>query len=108
MVQIFVGKKKKKTCVLIFYMFFFFFWESNLYVDKLFWKLRGKWSNFVGNVLVGFRVIFLPDCSLILSLLKHRGVWVFLNQKNEDPKQKKPPNLIFMIYYYNICTRKIR
>ena len=32
------------------------------------------------------RVIFLPNCPLVLSLLKYRGVGVFLNKKNEDPK----------------------
>ena len=30
---------------------------------------------------MGVRVVFLLDCSLILSLLKHRGVGAFLNQK---------------------------
>ena len=80
MVQIFVGKKKKNLCFNFLYVIFFF-WESNLYVNKSIWKLRGKWSNFVGNILVGFRVVFLPDCSLILSLLKYRGVRAFLNPK---------------------------
>ena len=27
--------------------------------------------------------------ALVLSLLKHKSVWVFLNQKNKDPKQRK-------------------
>ena len=35
------------------------------------------------------RVVFLSDCPLILSLLKHRGVDAFLNKKNEDPKYVK-------------------
>ena len=30
-------------------------------------------------MLVGVRVAFLPDCSLILSLLKYKGLKVFLN-----------------------------
>ena len=30
---------------------------------------------------MGVRVVFLPNCSLILFLLKHRGVWAFLNKK---------------------------
>ena len=34
-------------------------------------------SYFLGNILVGIRVIFLPDCPLILSLLKYRGVGNF-------------------------------
>ena len=39
---------------------------------------------------MGVRVIFLPDCVLVLSLLKRRGVEAFLNQKNKGPKQGKP------------------
>ena len=42
---------------------------------------------------MGVGVVFLPNYPLILSLLKHRGVVAFLNQKkkkNEDPKQEKP------------------
>ena len=31
------------------------------------------------HVLVGVRVAFLPECPLVLFLLKHRGVWAFLN-----------------------------
>ena len=45
---------------------------------------------FLGNVLVGVRVVFLPDYPLVLSVLKHRGVVAFLNKKNEDPKWRKP------------------
>ena len=48
-------------------------------MDKAIWKLTGEWSYFLGNVLVGVRVAFLPDYPLILSLLKHRGVRAFLN-----------------------------
>ena len=36
------------------------------------------------------RIVFLPDYPLILFLLKHKGVRVFLNQKNEESKQEKP------------------
>ena len=39
---------------------------------------------------MGVKVVFLLDCPLVLSLLKHRGVEAFLNQKNEDVKQGKP------------------
>ena len=35
----------------------------------------------LGNVLVGIRIVFLPDYSLILSLLKYRGVRAFLKKK---------------------------
>ena len=67
-------------------------------MDKVIWKLigelkkklTGKWSYFLGNVLVGVRVIFLPDCYLVLFLLKHRGIEAFLNKKNEDSKEGKP------------------
>ena len=48
-------------------------------MNKSIWKITGEWSYFLGNVLVEVRVVFLPDCPLVLSLLKHRGVGVFLN-----------------------------
>ena len=32
---------------------------------------------------MGVKVVFLPYCPLVLSLLKHRGVGAFLNQQNE-------------------------
>ena len=48
-------------------------------MDKIIWKLTENLSYFLGNILVGVRVAFLPDCPLILSLVKYRGVWVFLN-----------------------------
>ena len=48
-------------------------------MDKVIWKITREKSYFVGNVLVGVRVAFLPECPLILSLLKHRGVEAFLN-----------------------------
>ena len=48
-------------------------------MDKTIWKLTGNLSYFLGNILVGVRVVFLPDCPLILSLLKYKGVRVFLN-----------------------------
>ena len=48
------------------------------------------WFYFLGHFLVYIRVVFLPDCLLILSLLKHKNVSIFLNKKNEDLKQVKP------------------
>ena len=48
-------------------------------MDKAIWKLIGNLSYFLGNVFVGVRVVFLPNCPLILSLLKHKGVGAFLN-----------------------------
>ena len=59
-------------------------------MNKSVWKLIREWSYFLGNVLVGVRIVFLPDCPLVLFLLKHRGVGVFLNQKNKESKQGKP------------------
>ena len=38
---------------------------------------------------MGVRVALLPDCPLVLFLLKHKSVRAFLNQKNEEPKQEK-------------------
>ena len=46
-------------------------------MDKSIWKSTGEWSYFLSNVLVEVRVVFLPDCPLILSLLKHRDVGAF-------------------------------
>ena len=39
-------------------------------------------SNFIGNVLVQVRHVFLSDYPLVLFLLKPRDVGVFWNQKN--------------------------
>ena len=49
-------------------------------MNKEIWKSIGEWPYFLGNILVGVRVVFLPDYPLVLSLLKHRGVRAFLNQ----------------------------
>ena len=43
-------------------------------MDKSILKSTGEWPYFLGNVLVEIWVVFLPDCPLILSLLKHRDV----------------------------------
>ena len=51
-------------------------------MNKEIWKLTGEWPYFLGNILLGVSIVFLPNCPLILPLLKHRDVWVFLNQKN--------------------------
>ena len=45
---------------------------------------------FLGNFLVGVRVVFLSNCHLVLSLLKHNGVGVFLNKKKRIPSNGKP------------------
>ena len=52
-------------------------------MDKVIWKSIGEWSYFLDNILVGVRVVFLSDRHLVLSLLNHRGVGVFLNQKKK-------------------------
>ena len=41
---------------------------------------------------MGVEVVFLPDCSLVLSLLKHRGVRTFLNKKMRNPNKRNPLN----------------
>ena len=64
--------------------FFFFFWVIK--DDKTIWKSTREQSYFLDNVLVGVKVVFLPDCPLVLSLLKHKGVGAFFNKKNEDSK----------------------
>ena len=46
-------------------------------MDKSIWKSTGEWPYFLGNVLVEVRVVFLPNCPLILSLLKHGDVGAF-------------------------------
>ena len=46
-------------------------------MDKSIWKSTGEWPYFLGNVLVKVIVVFLPDCPLILSLLKYRDVGAF-------------------------------
>ena len=51
------------------------------------------------------RVVFLPDCPLILSPHKHRSVWVFLNQKNEEYKQVSPLNSSIDIYKVKYITQ---
>ena len=58
-------------------------------MTEVIWKLTGEWPYFLGNILIGVRVVSLLDCPFVLSLLKHRSVGVFLNQKNEDPKHEK-------------------
>ena len=45
------------------------------------------WPYFLGNVLVGVKVIFLLNCPLVLSLHKHKGVRVFFNQKMRIPNR---------------------
>ena len=47
---------------------------------------------FLGNILVGVRVVFLPNCPLVLSLLKHRGVGIFLNKKMRIPNNESSLN----------------
>ena len=38
---------------------------------------------------MGFRVVFLPDCHLVLSLFKDRVVGAFLNQKKRGSQTRK-------------------
>ena len=53
----------------------------------------GEWPYFFGNVLVRVRVVFLPNCPLVLSLLKHRSIGAFFNQKKKrNPNKENPLN----------------
>ena len=49
---------------------------------KLFIILTGECPYFLDNVLMRAKIIFLPNCFLALSLLKHRSVRHF------EPKNK--------------------
>ena len=65
---------------MIFILFYFKFYIYNFYFENLIYKwITEKWSYFLGNVLMGVRVVFLPNCPIVLFLLKHRGIWAFLN-----------------------------
>ena len=62
----------------------FLFYIYNFYFENLiykwinqFEKLTGEWPYFLGNILVEVKVVFLLDCPLVLSLLKHRDVGTF-------------------------------
>ena len=48
-------------------------------MDKVIWKLTEKWFYFLGNILEWVRVAFLPDCPVVLSILKHIGIGALLN-----------------------------
>ena len=61
-------------------------------MDKTIWKSIEEWPYFLGNVLVGVKVVFLPDCPLVLSLLKHKGVGAFFNKKMRIPNRENPLN----------------
>ena len=58
---------------------YFFFLRMNLIYKWTILKFIKEYSYFLGNILVGVRVVFLSNCPLILSLLKHKGIGVFLN-----------------------------
>ena len=45
--------------------------------------LNRKYSYFVGNIYAIFKRNSFTKLSLVLSLLKHRNVWVFWNQKKK-------------------------
>ena len=52
-------------------------------MNKAIWNSTEEWFYFLGNILVGVKVVFLLDCFLVLFLLKDKGVWAFLNQKKK-------------------------
>ena len=39
---------------------------------------------------MGVRVAFLPDCLLVLFLLRHKGIGAIFELINEESKQGKP------------------
>ena len=42
---------------------------------------------------MGVRVVFLPNCPLILSPLKYKDIWAFFNQKKKrNPNKRNPLN----------------
>ena len=61
-------------------------------MDNVIWKLIEKWSYFLGNVLVRVRVAFLSDCTLVLSILKYKGIGSFLNKKMRNINKRAPLN----------------
>ena len=60
----------------------------------------------MGNVLVGVRVVFLPNYHLVLFLLKHRSIGAFFNKKNEDPNRESLLNSSSSVYIY-VCVCNI-
>ena len=79
---VFLSKDDKVIIFILLYIYIYFYFEN----------LTAEWPYFLGNILVWVRVVFLPDCRLVFSLLKHRGVGVFLNQKKKKEKKKRNPN----------------
>ena len=55
---------------------------------------------------MGVKVIFLSDCPLILSLLKHRDIGAFLNIKMRNPNRRSPLNNSIDIYIYIYIIEK--
>ena len=41
---------------------------------------------------MGDRIVFLPDCPLVLPVLKHRSVGAFLNLKMRNPNRRSSLN----------------
>ena len=62
---------------------------------------------------MGVRVVFLPNCLLVLSLHKYKGVGAFLNQKIKIPNRRSPLNNSIDIdididqYYAHASIKKI-
>ena len=74
-------------------------------MDKLIWKSIREWLYFLGNVLIRVRVVFLPNCPLVLSLLKHRGVGAFFNKKMNIPNKG---NLLYSSIDYALMFLKLK
>ena len=50
-------------------------------MDKVIWKSTRERPYFLGNVLMGVRVVFLPNCPLVFSLLKYKDVGALWTKK---------------------------
>ena len=57
-------------------------------MDKVVWKLTEEWPYFVGNILVGVRVVFLTNCLLVFPLLKYRVVRALWTKKMKIPNRE--------------------
>ena len=62
-------------------------------MNKAIWKSTEEWLYFLGNVLMGVRIVFLLDCHLVLSLLKYRSVGAFKKKKKTERESQTRKSL---------------
>ena len=60
-------------------------------MNKVIWKLTREGPYFLGNILVEVKVVFLPNCLLVLSLHKHRGIGAFFLPKKWGFQTRETP-----------------